>query len=796
MGSSSTKTESAQSTPWAPQADALTNAFTNAQNAYGTASQAQAPDNFVAQYTPDQLATFRSMLGYANNNTLPGTTANTATTMQNAGSNATAGALAGLGNYDPTQLNNTNSIINSANQYASGQDIDAQVRNAMLNATQTARDVTMPQIEQNAAQTGNTNSSRTGIADGLVQRGLAQQATDLGTTARNDAYKTGLQLASANAQANNTSALGALTNQGYLGSTATNVGSNAGATSVAEQGKLFDMANAGGAGEQASQQAALDNLIKQYQSGVTTPYAALNGPLTPAEQYLVHQQGVGGATAHLSNPDQPAWQSMLSTGEGRQKGEGWARKAIWGNVPDQYKAQFGSVDNITSGQFADMWRDRFGRASGGGEPSTPTAAINSAAGIKAPSGQPALASAFASEDGDKTGGALSANNTLGQGALNAPPDKLSVLGQMLTGMGASIAGISNPEQGKALTQQLSLMQKQQQGDWSYQVAPNGQVLATSSKGGLKALGKPGDYSKDDTYIPVHSVDPNTGLPTLRVFNKNTGEFAGGQGAGDPNAAPAMPSTIEELQQQNPTLAAQVIGVKDGLIPYPNASRLNPQQQMLKNAVSHYFPGVDATIFKGRETFMKNLATAQPSQPGGQFVGLGHSLDMARQLSEKALGLDNSDIGFGIGHTLNPTKDSFLGERRMSNDRSARVVALDENVDRMASEIGRLFSGNQGGGVAEREQTRSRFSGSNTPTEFAEGLKSVRDMILSRKDELLSQADALNIPHSRIPGLEKLDKTIEQLNGNIDKLRGNRKDTTAAPASGGTSWSDAQKAGWK
>jgi hypothetical protein len=42
----------------------------------------------------------------------------------------------------------------------------------MLNARQTARDVTLPQINQNAAISGNSNSSRTGIAEGLVQRGL------------------------------------------------------------------------------------------------------------------------------------------------------------------------------------------------------------------------------------------------------------------------------------------------------------------------------------------------------------------------------------------------------------------------------------------------------------------------------------------------------------------------------------------------------------------------------------------------------------------------------------------------
>lgn len=71
--------------------------------------------------------------------------------------------------------------------------------------------------------------------------------------------------------------------------------------------------------------------------------------------YMIHQQGVGGAAAHLANPDQPAWKSMLSTGEGKAKGEAWAKKAIWGNVPDNLKAKFGSVENITSKDFYAMW---------------------------------------------------------------------------------------------------------------------------------------------------------------------------------------------------------------------------------------------------------------------------------------------------------------------------------------------------------------------------------------------------------------------------------------------------------
>jgi hypothetical protein len=74
--------------------------------------------------------------------------------------------------------------------------------------------------------------------------------------------------------------------------------------------------------------------------------------------YLTHQQGPAGYEAHMTNPNRPAWQSMLSTGEGRERGEKWAKAAIWGNVPDQYKRQFGSVDNITSAQFVDLWRTK------------------------------------------------------------------------------------------------------------------------------------------------------------------------------------------------------------------------------------------------------------------------------------------------------------------------------------------------------------------------------------------------------------------------------------------------------
>lgn len=87
---------------------------------------------------------------------------------------------------------------------------------------------------------------------------------------------------------------------------------------------------------------------------------ALGHEPTPSDYYLAHQQGVGGAVAHLSQPNLAAWQNMASTIEGREKGASWAKQAIWGNMTPQMKAQFpGGVETVTSGDFARMWAQRF-----------------------------------------------------------------------------------------------------------------------------------------------------------------------------------------------------------------------------------------------------------------------------------------------------------------------------------------------------------------------------------------------------------------------------------------------------
>ena len=79
---------------------------------------------------------------------------------------------------------------------------------------------------------------------------------------------------------------------------------------------------------------------------------------TLSDIYLIHQQGVQGAAEHVSNPERAAWESMCATDEGREKGEKWCKRAIWGNTLPSIKQLWKSVNKLTSGAFVAMWQQR------------------------------------------------------------------------------------------------------------------------------------------------------------------------------------------------------------------------------------------------------------------------------------------------------------------------------------------------------------------------------------------------------------------------------------------------------
>jgi hypothetical protein len=79
---------------------------------------------------------------------------------------------------------------------------------------------------------------------------------------------------------------------------------------------------------------------------------------TISDLYLIHQQGTQGAEEHVTHPERIAWKSMCATDEGREKGEKWCKRAVWGNTLPEIKQAWKSVDNLTSGAFVRMWESR------------------------------------------------------------------------------------------------------------------------------------------------------------------------------------------------------------------------------------------------------------------------------------------------------------------------------------------------------------------------------------------------------------------------------------------------------
>jgi hypothetical protein len=64
----------------------------------------------------------------------------------------------------------------------------------------------------------------------------------------------------------------------------------------------------------------------------------------------------------VNHPDWVAWKSMCATDEGKEKGEDWCKRAIWGNTLPEIKRVLKTVDNLTSAAFLKMWQgqvDRF-----------------------------------------------------------------------------------------------------------------------------------------------------------------------------------------------------------------------------------------------------------------------------------------------------------------------------------------------------------------------------------------------------------------------------------------------------
>jgi hypothetical protein len=286
--------------PWSAQIPYLMQAFGGASDALGRSQSQGGPNDFVAGLTPEQQQLYHQMYSYGSSNGVPGQTAATGDALNGMGMGALSQGLSGLAGFNPgTSGFNPSAtsgyaptafsdILKNANAAANDPSVQGQVDAATRDATRAAMG-DVRQNNQGAAGSGNINSSRAGLTEGLIRSRLGDTVADTSANIRGAAYGRGLSSALSSAMAGDQTRLGAGTSADQMrlsalqggdqtrlgalsqltgaGGNAVGQGLDAWGNSLGQSAGLFNLAGQGGAGLQQGNQLGLDNQMARYQFG-------------------------------------------------------------------------------------------------------------------------------------------------------------------------------------------------------------------------------------------------------------------------------------------------------------------------------------------------------------------------------------------------------------------------------------------------------------------------------------------------------------------------------------------------
>lgn len=427
---------------------------------------------------------------------------------------------------------------------------------------------------------------------------------------------------------------------------------------------------------------------------------------SPTELYMVAQQGQGGIANHLANPDQPAWVNMLNTAEGRSKGEAWAKKAIWGNVPDSMKRMFGSVDNITSGQFVnDVWGHKVEQSP-----------VNQAFLSQAKSNMTPMQAAMQPNDYayapnyDQNAGLFDRLRQGGPGALFGAP------GGVLPGKD----GQRGYDLGSHL-QKAAIF-----------------ALAANNPGALGALSAVNNQNNaqfvqigtDEWGNPKYGfVDPRTRSVTpvggSAATASDGSSMVGGQGGDAITSAVKSGLTGEDLLKSPgvPAGVAMIVrGIADGSQPFnPSTMMRTPQGRMALSLLDAYEPGVSPADYAGRSSGMKDWAG-------------GKSNETARRAGQAIQHAATTTDQFGaLGNTAYPAINAIKNtvSEQMGN---GAPVAARQGVTALANEMGAFVRGN-GGSDASFNEWAKNFPVNGSPEQQKASMGMLAQLFRESMNEL-------------------------------------------------------------
>lgn len=212
----------------------------------------------------------------------------------------TAGALAGFNPGNATIGNIMDAGLYADNPYMSGM-IDAASRDVTRNLTE---DV-LPGINRLGSATGNTNSSRTGVAEGIALRGAQDRIGDIASEMRGGAYSQGLSLAEQARQGNINARLNALSNAGNLYGSAFGQGLQGGAAGLTAGFNNLDALSKAGALQQQDAQGRMNADFAKWQGQDNRAFDLL-------DRYMQAIGGQYGSTkTSTADNGQPTWMNTL-----------------------------------------------------------------------------------------------------------------------------------------------------------------------------------------------------------------------------------------------------------------------------------------------------------------------------------------------------------------------------------------------------------------------------------------------------------------------------------------------------
>ncbi len=197
-----------------------------------------------------------------------------------------------------------------------------------------------------------------------------------------------------------------------------------------------------------------------------------------------------------------------------------------------------------------------------------------------------------------------------------------------------------------------------------------------------------------------------------------------------------------LQQYSPEVQAAVKDYVAGLATptgNPRKGWAENIQKIAKKWGSDKGIPVDDTTFAQRRTYRNELAKNSPNTAGGQVKAFSQLLEHMSSLADNIEKQGNVN-GMGLPDVAEAANTI---RQHSSNTNAANARAVESDAQSAAGEIGKLFSGSQGGGVHERELTRNRFGSKSSQPVSAAALESTLELaqgglraLEGRRDQIL------------------------------------------------------------